>query len=282
MPSLGCPSWPKSHQVFILGRNDNCLDLPLRWNQLTSLSLFPSWDVEHLQTPKVVLNILSTCPKLHTGRFPVDDSVDGFVADDIVECPSLRSVDLLCFGGAPLAQRLLNHLSMPNLEQFRLRGATNSLPSWGVSIDESIGSSLAAFPRLNSISIDSEAFTKASLMDFVSTLSPTIQSLYITEQLWNARSEPVLDDEVLVTLAAHGPALRELIILNCLHVTDDALLRFIISGTPTLRRVQVKFERERQVDILPSIQLFVDDGLECNTMYTSHHLLRALRHGRIA
>ncbi|KAF8201150.1 hypothetical protein K438DRAFT_1821476 [Mycena galopus ATCC 62051] len=232
------------------GRNDNCLDLPLQWNQLTSLILFPSsslsssssWDAGHLQTPQVVLDILSTCPKLQICMFLVHDSVDGFVADDIVECPSLRSVDILCLGGQPLHTAQL------------------------------IGFSLAAFPLLNSIVIDTETFTQASLMDFVSALPPTIRSLRITEPTdpWQlASSAPVLDDEVLVTLAAHCPALRELIIFNCRHVTDDALLRFIISGIPTLRRVQIKFERERQVDIRPSIQPFVDNGLECNAMYMS-------------
>ncbi|KAF8201144.1 hypothetical protein K438DRAFT_1821460 [Mycena galopus ATCC 62051] len=216
-------------------------------SHLTYLLLFPAWDMGHLQTPQLQICI-----------FVVHDFEDGSVADDIrvVECPSLRS---------PLhtAQCLLKHLSMANLQEFKLKGGRDFSISSTVLTENSLGSSLTAFPRLNSISIDTESFTKPSLMDF---------SLYITEPMdsWQvARPEPDLDDEVLFTLAAHCPALRELTILNCRHVTDDALLRFIIAGTPALRRIQVEFERERQVDVSPSIQLFVDNGLECNTMYRS-------------
>ncbi|KAF8201143.1 hypothetical protein K438DRAFT_1821456 [Mycena galopus ATCC 62051] len=250
---------PSLTRFSFSGHNDNCLDLPLRWNQLTSLSvLFPAWDMGHLQTPQVALDILSKCPKLQICIFA---------------CPSLHSVDLLCLGEKPLhtVQCLLKHLSMANLQEFKIRGGKDLLIPSTVSTEDPLMLSLTAFPRLNSISINTETFSRQSLMYFVSALPPTIQSLHITEPVdpWQLRSEPVLDDEVLVTLAAHCPALRELTILNCHHATDDALLRFIIAGTPALRRIQVEFEREREVDICPSIQLFVDNGLECNTMYRS-------------
>ncbi|KAF8161749.1 hypothetical protein K438DRAFT_1859376 [Mycena galopus ATCC 62051] len=269
-PAWGVLHGPSLTRFSFLESHVNCLDLPLRWNQLTSLLLFPAWNTGHPQTPQVALNILSTCPKLQICMFVVHDFEDGlgFVVDDIVECPSLCSIDLRCLGEKSLhtAQCLLNHLSMANLQEFKFRGGKD------LSIDPLMLSPIA-FPRLNSISIDTEAFTKPSLMYFVSALPPTIQSLHITEPVdpWQvaASSEPVLDDEVLVTLAAHCPALRDLTLLDSRHVTDDALLRFIISGTPALRRIQTKFEREREVDIRPSIQLFVDNGLECNIMYRS-------------
>ncbi|KAF8201145.1 hypothetical protein K438DRAFT_1821463 [Mycena galopus ATCC 62051] len=264
------------HQVFFL-REPRQLFRPAASVESVDLSIaLPGMGMGHLQTPQVALDILAVCSKLQICMFVVHDFEGGSVADDIrvVECPSLRSIDLMCLGGKPLhtARCLLKHLSMANLQEFKLKGGRDFSISSTVLTENSLGSSLTAFPRLNSISIDTETFSRQSLMYFVSTLPPTIQSLHITEPVgpWQlARSEPVFDDEALVTLAAHCPALRDLTLLNCRHVTDDALLRFIIAGTPALRRIQAKFEREREIDIRPSIQLFVDNGLECNTMYMS-------------
>jgi hypothetical protein len=52
-------------------------------------------------------------------------------------------------------------------------------------------------------------------------------------------------------------------------VSDEALLHFIISRIPKLKRVDVKFDRERQIDILPGLQSFVHDGLKVFITYIS-------------
>jgi hypothetical protein len=57
-------------------------------------------------------------------------------------------------------------------------------------------------------------------------------------------------------------------------VSDEALLHFIISRIPKLKRVDVKFDRERQIDILPDLQSFVDDGLKVSITHISVALPR--------
>jgi hypothetical protein len=89
-----------------------------------------------------------------------------------------------------------------------------------------------------------------------------------------------LDDDVLRALSVSPdhpsfcPALQELAITNCHNISDEALLHFIISRIPTLKRVDVKFTRERQIDILPDLQSFVDDGLKVSITHISVALPR--------
>jgi hypothetical protein len=59
------------------------------------------------------------------------------------------------------------------------------------------------------------------------------------------------------------------VIHHCRILSDDALRRFIISRIPALKRVEVNFARERQVDILPALQSLVDDGLKLSITHIS-------------
>jgi hypothetical protein len=132
--------------------------------------------------------------------------------------------------------------------------------------------SLAAATRLESIGIDSELFSKSSLMDFFRGLPPTVKCLHIGDlvTMWHPPDVVMaaLDDDTLAALSVSPdhpslcPALQELVISHCRNVSDEALLHFIISRMPALKRVDVKFDREKQVDILPDLQPFVDDGLK--------------------
>ncbi|KAJ7366565.1 hypothetical protein DFH08DRAFT_728613 [Mycena albidolilacea] len=247
---------------FSFAGSNNLSDLPLRWNQLTSLSLFPRWDAEYAQTCQVALDILSICPKLQTCRLIVHDSPD--VTNAVIECPLLQTIDLVCVNGSLLhtAGRLLSHLSLPGLEDFKLGGQQDPQQE---STAGSLLSSLAASPRLKIIKIDSDAFTKSSLIDFLRGLPPTIQQLHILDPIapW---IEAWLDDDGLAVLATHCPGLQELTILNCRKVSDEALLRFI-SGMPALKHIAVEFRRERDSDIRPSIQPLVDGGLSSIITY---------------
>jgi hypothetical protein len=85
--------------------------------------------------------------------------------------------------------------------------------------------------------------------------------------------DPSLDNDALaildVSLDRPCLALQELVILNCRSVSDEALLHFITSRVPTLRRVNITFDREREVDILPSLQSSVEAGLQIDITYIS-------------
>jgi hypothetical protein len=148
------------------------------------------------------------------------------------------------------------------LEDFRLGGRQDPQQE---STAGSLLSSLAASLRLKRIKIDSDAFTKSSLIDFLRGLSPTVQQLHFMDPM-DPWIEAGLDDDGLAVLATHCPGLQELTILNSRKVSDEALLRFI-SRMPALKHIAVKFDRERDSDIRPSIQPLVDGGLSSIITY---------------
>ncbi|KAF7366536.1 hypothetical protein MSAN_00910900 [Mycena sanguinolenta] len=239
---------PNLSRISLLGGNTNPLDLPLRWNQLTALSLMgPAWGLTHAQTPQLILDILSRCPKLQSCKLLVQAPPEGELPHSIVECPCLHTVELMCVDN-PLhtAGSVLTRLSLPELRDFKLSGLVD-LPS--VFAGESLVSSLAASAHLERISIHSNTFSKSSLRGFLRGLPPTIRYLHITEPLhmWRPSTvEAALDDEVFGALDACCPALEEVVITNCRKVSDEATLQFILSRAATLKLVDIKFDRERE------------------------------------
>ncbi|KAF7357954.1 hypothetical protein MVEN_00842000 [Mycena venus] len=259
---------PSLSAISISGSTAKASELPLRWSQLTALSFLGSaWGTEHVQTCGVLLEILSWCPKLRTCSLLIDEP-PGDLTHSIVECPFLHTLYLFCVSAAVhTSGSLLNRLSLPNLREFTLHGQ-ETVQDGDPSTTNSLTSALAASPRLENIRIASESFTKSTLIDFLRGLSSTVRHLEIKEPIhmvW--RLEPAFDDHVLTALTTYCPALQELVLLSCHNVSDEALLCFIISRKPALKRIQVKFPRERQVDILPSIQSFAADGLESSITY---------------
>ncbi|KAF7330802.1 hypothetical protein MVEN_02419400 [Mycena venus] len=262
---------PSLARLSLSGSIANPLDLPLRWNELTELFLFPSWNARHRQTCQVVMDILSTCPKLRTCGMLVHHSPEAPLSDSVVECPFLHTLDLLCLDDTPAhtSGRLLTQLSLPNLQEFKLRGQQD--PQRASNADFLV-SCLAASLRLESITIDSDSFTRLSLMDFCCGLPATVQRFHIFETMWPlspAGLSSPLDDGVLAALATHCAALQELVIVNCRTVSDEALLRFVTSRIPPLNRVEVKFNRAREVDIRPSLQPLLDNGLKTSITYNT-------------
>ncbi|KAF7357892.1 hypothetical protein MVEN_00835500 [Mycena venus] len=262
---------PSLSKFCISGSNTWSTDLPLRWNQLTALSLFPPcfppWGGAHL-TCEMVFDILSRCPKLETCKLLVHGPPNEHVADHVVDCPVLHTLEIHSVGAPIIVSAcLLSHLWLPELWDFTLRGQEDHRSA---STADSVVSSLATSPHLETISIDSDAFTKSSLIDFLRGLRPSVKHLHITEpvKMWQPYLDnPALDDDSLAALGAHCPTLQELVLLNCHNVSDEGLLCFIISRKPALKRIEVKFDREKQVDILPGLQSFMADGLESSITY---------------
>ncbi|KAJ7122031.1 hypothetical protein C8R43DRAFT_51110 [Mycena crocata] len=264
----------------ISGGNMNPSDFPLRWSQLTNLSLagHSAWGMGFSQTVDDVLRVLSRCPELRTCKLLIHSTPDGQSLDPFdrtTKCVFLHTVDLLCIG-APLhtSGYLLSHLSLPGLRHFKLRGhgAPDSSPE---SLIASLGAS-----RLDSIDFDSDIFSQPSMVGLLRSLPPSIRRLQIADHRWQSTTEGALNDGVLETLNAnmYCPALQDLIIADCRTLSDEALLRFIKfrmidpSCTP-LKRVEVYFSRERQMDILSSLEPFTEQGLRHCITHTAPALL---------
>ncbi|KAJ6481680.1 hypothetical protein C8R45DRAFT_1002655 [Mycena sanguinolenta] len=261
---------PNLSRISLLGGNTNPLDFPLRWNQLTTISLMgPAWGLVHAQTRSVILDILSRCPKLQSCKLLVQGPPEEDLPHSIIECPCLHTVELMCVGTPLLtAGSVLTHLSLPELRDFKLSGL-GELPS--AFARDSLVSSLAASARLERISVHSNTFSKPFLHDFLRGLPPTIRYLHITEpmHMWRPSIvEGALDDETFATLdASCCPALEELVIHSCRKVSDEALLQFILSRVATLRLVDIKFDRQREVDIFPHLVPFLEAGGKASITY---------------
>ncbi|KAJ6507353.1 hypothetical protein C8R47DRAFT_91062 [Mycena vitilis] len=123
--------------------------------------------------------------------------------------------------------------------------------------------------RLESITISPCLFPKSLLLQVLRGLPPTLSRLHISEPV--RFSDDSLDDDLMVPLTSSPsilyPALQELVITGCRYVSDDALLRFVLSRVPVLRLVEIKFDRLQQVDIFPNLQSFVEAGLQMNLVY---------------
>ncbi|KAF8200038.1 hypothetical protein K438DRAFT_1759068 [Mycena galopus ATCC 62051] len=259
---------PTISTFSLTGGHAHSSDLPLRWSNLISLTLMgPAWDAANAQTCQVILDILSRCSQLRTCAFLVNEPPDGSMQNTTVACPFLHSLDMMCFL-SPLRTLglLLSRLLVPNLKDLKLRGEGQP---HNASEADFLVSALAASTGLESISISSEIFSTPCLMEFLRSLPPTVQRLHIAEPWRVPFSQVVFDNDVLIELEASPllPALEELVITDCREVSDDALLRFIISRMPTLKRVDIKFDRERQIDILPSLQSFLEAGAQIFVAY---------------
>ncbi|KAJ7762497.1 hypothetical protein B0H16DRAFT_1529026 [Mycena metata] len=283
---------PNLSRFSISGSNMAPSDLPLRWNQLIALSIMgPAWGMGNAQTSELALSILSRCPELRTCKMLVHDTPEGHMghipaplSDAIVECHFLNTLDIMCVG-APLytSGRLLGRLSTPNLRDFRLRGQGEPHTTFTA---DTVVSALAASTRLESISIDSDTFSKATLLAFLRGLPPTVRNLRITDLFhsWHSPyTDGVLDDDVLAAFSPSPnldspiplcPALQELTITHCHNITDEAIFRFVSSRVPALKRVEIRFDRDRQVNILPRLKPFVDAGLLAVLSYVPPPLMQ--------
>ncbi|KAJ6490235.1 hypothetical protein C8R47DRAFT_1123877 [Mycena vitilis] len=256
-------------------------ELPVRWSQLASLSLKDaSWNSPDPLTTGRALHILSRCPVLTSCRMAVydnDESMENPVTGPIVECPHLGAMDLSCASNAASTfPRMFRRLVVPGLRKFVFRGYSN--PETHSSL--SISFFLATVTRLETLDISTDTFSKASLTELLRGL-PTIRRLQVQHTWASPGRELAFEDDILDLLTPpHDhpspccPALQELIMRQCSAVSDAALLRLInarmtAASCSPLKRVDVEFCRERQVDILPDLRQFQDTGFHISLQYLS-------------
>ncbi|KAJ6463501.1 hypothetical protein C8R45DRAFT_911712 [Mycena sanguinolenta] len=235
--------------------------LPLRWSQLTKLHL----ECEPLGAEggldlSEAFNVLRMCPILVDCEIRVTlDSGDADVILDTspILLPHLRH--LVLKGWHILFQKWISHLVVPNLRSLR--------------VGETFGRDMAtSLPRDGSLSvtIDSQHFTQSSV-DQLFRSFPLISHLRLSSVAPGGVS---VDDGFLAFLGSpHNPclALTNITILGWnLNVSDAALLAFVKARMvmPThLQQIRIDLHRPMELDIMPELQSFIEDGLEVDIEY---------------
>ncbi|KAJ7785670.1 hypothetical protein B0H16DRAFT_1506 [Mycena metata] len=282
-PSFGLLRGPKISSVALTTADTRLLVLPMQWENLTSLRLINSGS-DHF-TSDAALKVLSQCICLRTCHLRlVEAPSPSALEESFVELPHLHSLNITSRGlGLAFFSpgQMFSRLLLPELRSLSFSGRNaeyhGSFPFLTVS------------PKLEHLQLEPNLLNKQLLLDLLSVLPPTIQRLmFIAPPLGrlNVRRrffvdshtpDPFEDDvlEVLTPSPDHPtvscPILQELEIDSCEDLSDHALLHFIKARMavqpPTLRRVAIRFERERELDIRSDIQPFLDSGLEVSTRY---------------
>ncbi|KAJ7796600.1 hypothetical protein B0H14DRAFT_3887487 [Mycena olivaceomarginata] len=183
-----------------------------------------------------------------------------------VELPFLHTLEL-DFGTIP--SNLLHRLSLLQLREFTLHGRIDAhhpiAPFFGVCT------------CLETLNIDSNSFTKTSLLESLRALPPTMRHLTVYDISPGSPLTTSLDDDVLAALtpapepsAVCCPSLETLSIDFSSLISDEALLRFVTGrmaspggSEPTLKRVDIQFNRRMTSDIMPTLKPFVEEiGLD--------------------
>ncbi|KAJ7499962.1 hypothetical protein FB451DRAFT_1207089 [Mycena latifolia] len=264
--------------VTLHGVDINPRNFPVLWDRLTALSLMGrGWTDGSSLTSSVALEILSMCPLLRTCHIFLNNDPPPGHFSPFVELRSLRSLHIVSgISQSSTLRQMFSRLSLPELRHFDFRGRSDS------DGEVSFASLLATSPRFESLRIETDSLTKTTLLSLLRGLPPTTHTLRIADtiNIWGAPGMDIIDDDFIEALtpspghpAASCPRLRELHITQCSGgLSDTALLYFIMSRMtvelpPTLKRVNIHFNREMQVDIQPAIQPFLDGGLEVLTTY---------------
>ncbi|KAJ6580844.1 hypothetical protein B0H19DRAFT_1112589 [Mycena capillaripes] len=243
--------------------------LPLHWHGLTDLTIDSSTSETSI-TNEMVLQILSRCPKLRSCKLVVYDNTTAEIPSPhpTVQLQFLHTLELYFGGVVSTILYLLDHLSLPELHTFILHGHADSQSSF------SLAPFLRFWTHLESLNIDSNTFSKSTLLDSLRNLPSSLRRLSIRDPPYRGQGSELasLDDDALVVLASCCPALKTLHIDYCAAISDPALLQFIterMSGEPRTRlsRVHVRFDRQLTLDILPSLQPFIETGLDISVIY---------------
>ncbi|KAJ6472785.1 hypothetical protein DFH09DRAFT_1380341, partial [Mycena vulgaris] len=228
--------------VFCVGISSP-LDLPLRWNGLTDLSLVSGWSSE------ISLMVISRCPQLRTCRLAVNSPENGNrVGEPNLELSFLHTLDIQYNG----------NFSNKYYTVF-------------------CGPLFARTPRIETLDLSPESFSKISLADLLGVIPPTVREISIVATILNSWLAPVIegsifDDKMLKSLTPSPdlptprcPGLQVLEINHPCSFSDETLLRFIKSRM--LTRVVLRLDREMEFDLRPELQPLIQNGLHLALTY---------------
>ncbi|KAF8176863.1 hypothetical protein K438DRAFT_1846263 [Mycena galopus ATCC 62051] len=244
---------------------------PLLWNELTTLTIGgPAWVALPALTSHTMLRVLSGCPQLRCCKLMISDGAPvespillPTMQRPIVELPFLHTlaVHSVAFV-APTVSILLMRLSLPKMRNFTFLGSSQDCPA--------LNDFFADLIRLENVDIDTTLFSKTFFLNTLCALPPTVQRLRIRDY---GLPPPRLDDDALVVLASPGicPALQHLSIDSGMNISDAAVVQFITArmreSQPMLKHIKIHFNRQMNLDVVSSIQRFIDAGLLVSLIY---------------
>ncbi|KAF7326380.1 hypothetical protein MVEN_02624400 [Mycena venus] len=142
----------------------------LRWHQLTDLAIEgPVW--RSGLSIDMILHTLASCPELRSCKLAVSGIISE-IQHSLVELQFLHTLELEFGNVALTATQLLDRLSLPGLLNFTLNG--NRLPNGTPDAQLSLASFLTLCTQLESLKIDSNTFSKSSLLDSLRSLPSTL------------------------------------------------------------------------------------------------------------
>ncbi|KAJ7022738.1 hypothetical protein C8F04DRAFT_971230 [Mycena alexandri] len=257
--------------IYAIGDDLTAEDFPIRWEQLTVLEMAgATWRTS--MTSEIVLRILRKTPKLQSCKVMLNDghpsSGPGILSSHPpVECKFLRTLQFSCENAAATFTQLLDRISLPEMRSFILRW---EIDSHGGRCP-SLAHQFKRWTQLESLDIDSESTPTPDLLEGLCSLPPTMRRLVIHDV--GLPVQVPLDASDSLPGLDVCPLLETLEIYRCVNISDAALLRFIaarmgVAPRATLRRVHIKFNRYMTFDILPSLQPFIEAGLDVSISHT--------------
>ncbi|KAJ7181008.1 hypothetical protein C8R46DRAFT_1187254 [Mycena filopes] len=269
------------------GATQNVRELPVRWQNLTHLRVMGFGDSSF--SCSGVLELLAKCSQLQECWLQLDhpDSLPEIgSANSSIQLPFLQSFYMSSLV-IPVDDvgKVFRRLSLPQLRHLDLRRPVGDSDLQDSPLVGLLLALLAVSPCFESLTIDTQYFTGPSLAELLRGLPATTTSLRIIDRLkpWNPQDlDGILDDAVITVLTptpehpGSCPALQELVIAGCAAPSDTVLLQFLkarmTAPANQMRKVKIKFHRERQFDIFPEIQSFLNDGrIKVSTIYSPHH-----------
>ncbi|KAJ7810026.1 hypothetical protein B0H14DRAFT_2379374 [Mycena olivaceomarginata] len=244
---------------------------PVHWEQLTMLTIGgPTWTALPTMTSEAIWHVISRCSALRRCKLMVNDNDETpMLQHPIIELPFLHTLVLRCITReAPAVRVLLGHLSFPKLRNFTFIGASQDSPA----LHDFFANSVC----MESLTIDTNIFTKPCFIETLPDLPPTIRRLMIRDTVdgW-VPPPPSLDDDTLAALMSPEicPALQELYMICGTTISDTAETLTMGQADPrtALKRVDIHFDRPMTIDIMPSLRTFIETGLDVSLMYSFSH-----------
>ncbi|KAJ3507757.1 hypothetical protein NLJ89_g6124 [Agrocybe chaxingu] len=271
--------------------------LPLRWSQLTSLSVngfkrgFGAKVNEVFRALQPCIQLLSlrlVLPRKYNSG--VDDGTDEGTPSWSLLLPALR--DLTIQDGGRDLTSFFRRLEAPNLrylEYMSVKSGARPLEAFGSLL---LPPFLSRTPFLTALTLDPEGFTRETLLETLQQC-PVLISLSFrewegTDDTWQSYNDPldpgnrIVDDDFLNFFVSNSseqsylcPELEDFHCRYRASFTDQGLIGFIkrkqdgsVSRVAKLKRVRVDFTRGSTCSIIAEeAKRFVEEGL---TLQTSH------------